>query len=151
MDFDPSQIAYERLLESFWQAHDPTSRSWSRQYRTALFFHSEEQKGLAMESRDREAARTHSKIQTEILPASEFYPAEEYHQKYFLQADALLAKDFRAIYPTMAEFVNSTATARVNGYVGGYGTLEALKEELDRLGLSDAGRKKLLDMVSSRR
>ena len=81
MDFDPSQIAYERLLESFWQAHDPTSRSWSRQYRTALFFHNEEQKNLAMESRDREAARTHSKIQTEILPASEFYPAEDYHQK----------------------------------------------------------------------
>ena len=151
MDFDPSQISYERLVESFWKAHDPTSRSWSRQYRTALFFHTEEQKRLAMESRDREAVRIKAKIHTEILPASEFTLAEDYHQKYFLQADALFAKDFRALYPSIGDFVNSTAAARVNGYIGGYGTGAALKEELDQLGLSEAGRKKLLDAVSSRR
>jgi peptide-methionine (S)-S-oxide reductase len=151
MDFDPSQMSYERLLESFWKAHDPASRSWSRQYRTTLFFHNEEQKRLAMESRDREAVRINAKIQTEILPASEFTLAEDYHQKYFLQAETLFVKDFRAIYPSIGDFVNSTATARVNGYVGGYGTLAALKEELDQLGLSDAGREKLLDAVSSRR
>ena len=151
MDFDPSQISYERLLDSFWKAHDPTRRSWSRQYRTALFFHNEKQKRLAMESRDREAARINAKIQTEILPTSEFTLAEDYHQKYFLQAETLFVKDFRTIYPSIGDFLNSTATARVNGYVGGYGTLAALKGELDQLGLSDAGRKMLLNAVSSRR
>ena len=151
MDFDPSQISYERLLDSFWKAHDPTRRSWSRQYRTALFFHNEEQKRLAMESRDREAARINAKIQTEILPTSEFTLAEDYHQKYILQAETLFVKDFRTIYPSIGDFLNSTATARVNGYVGGYGTLAALKGELDQLGLSDAGRKMLLNAVSSRR
>ncbi len=104
-----------------------------------------------MESRDREAARINAKIQTEILPTSEFTLAEDYHQKYFLQAETLFVKDFRAIYPSIGDFLNSTATARVNGYVGGYGTLAALKGELDQLGLSDAGRKMLLNAVSSRR
>ena len=104
-----------------------------------------------MESRDCEAARINAKIQTEILPTSEFTLAEDYHQKYFLQAETLFVKDFRTIYPSIGDFLNSTATARVNGYVGGYGTLAALKGELDQLGLSDAGRKMLLNAVSSRR
>jgi peptide-methionine (S)-S-oxide reductase len=151
IDFDPGQLSYEALLDIFWRAHDPTSKSWSRQYRAALFFHGEEQKKAALESRDREAARLKAKIKTEILPAWEFYPAEDYHQKYYLQQDRLLMKEFHALYPSAGDLVNSTAAARVNGYLGGYGSGSALKEELDQLGLSEAGRKKLLDAVSSRR
>ena len=138
-------------MDIFWKAHDPTSKSWSRQYRAALFFHGEDQKKLALESRGREAARIKGKIQTEILPAADFYPAEDYHQKYYLQQDRLLMKEFQAMVPSPRDFVNSTAAARANGVVGGYGTGAALKEELDQLGLSEAGRKKLLDAVSSRR
>ncbi len=149
IDFDPTQISYQHLLEVFWKAHDPTSRSWSRQYRAALFFHDEEQKRLALESRDREAARINEKIRTEILPASEFYLAEDYHQKYYLRQDFVLGTEFRKMFPSERDLVNSTAAARVNGYMGGYGTNAALKEELDRLGLSEAGRKKLLERVSS--
>lgn len=144
IDFDPARVSYEQLLDVFWKAHDPTSRSWSRQYRAALFFHNEEQKRSAQESRDREAARMRGKIQTEILPAAEFYPAEDYHQKYYLRQDFVLSTDFRQMFPSEMDFANSTAAARVNGYIGGYGTMIALKEELDQLGLSQEGRKKLL-------
>ena len=149
IDFDPTQVSYERLLDGFWKAHDPTSRSWSRQYRTALFFHNEEQKRIAYQSRDREAARIKGKIQTEVLPATEFYAAEDYHQKYYLRQDFVLGTEFRMIFPFGRDFVNSTAAARVNGYMGGYGTNAALKEDVDRLGLSEAGRKRLLDNVPS--
>jgi methionine-S-sulfoxide reductase len=149
IDFDPTRISYLHLLEVFWKAHDPTSRSWSRQYRAALFFHNEEQKRSALESRDREAARIKGKIRTELLPASEFYPAEDYHQKYYLRQDFVLGNEFRMMFPSEKDLVNSTVAARVNGYVGGCGTSAALKEDLDRLGLSEAGRKRLLERVPS--
>jgi hypothetical protein len=55
------------------------------------------------------------------------------------------------MFPSEKEFVNSTAAARVNGYTGGYGTMTALKEELDQLGLSEEGRKKLLASASASR
>ena len=151
IDFDPARVSYEQLLDVFWKAHDPTSRSWSRQYRAALFFHNEGQKRSAEESRDREAARIKEKIRTEILPADEFYPAEDYHQKYYLRLNSFLSAEFRQMFPSEKEFVNSTAAARANGYIGGYGTMTALKEELDRLGLSEEGRKKLLARVANSR
>jgi peptide-methionine (S)-S-oxide reductase len=149
IDFDPTQISYQRLLDFFWRAHNPTSRSWSRQYRAAIFFHNEEQQRLALESRDREAPRINGKILTEILPAAEFYLAEDYHQKYYLRQDFFLDNEFRKMFPSGRDFVNSTAAARVNGYISGYGTRAALKEEMDQLGLSEAGRKRLLDRVPS--
>jgi methionine-S-sulfoxide reductase len=150
IEIDPTQISYQNLLEAFWKAHDPTSRSWSRQYRAALFFHNEEQKRLALESRDREAARINGKIRTEILPASEFYMAEDYHQKYYLRQDFVLSNEFRMMFFSERDFVNSTAAARVNGYISGNGTYAALKEELDQLGLSETGRKKLLERVGKK-
>jgi methionine-S-sulfoxide reductase len=151
IDFDPARVSYEQLLDFFWKAHNPTSRSWSRQYRAALFFHNEEQKRSAEESRDREAARIKGKIQTEILPAAEFHPAEDYHQKYYLRLNSVLSAEFRQMFPLEKDFVNSTAAARVNGYIGGYGTITALKEELDQLGLSEEGRKRLLASVANSR
>ncbi len=148
MDFDPSQISYERLLEVFWAAHDPTARSWSRQYRAAVFFHNEAQGVLAIETRDREAARRKSKIFTEILPFTGFSLAEGYHQKYYLRQKPDLMREFTAMYPKDGDFINSTAAARVNGYVAGYGTYTTLLAEIDSFGLSPGGSKKLLDLVS---
>jgi len=60
-----------------------------------------------------------------------------------------LGNEFRMMFPSEKDFLNSTAAARVNGYIGGYGTHTALKEELDQLGLSEAGRKRLLERVPS--
>jgi peptide-methionine (S)-S-oxide reductase len=87
VSFDPEQIAYDELLERFWAAHDPTTRNRQgvdigSQYRSAIFFHSDEQRQAAEASRD--AAQTHlgKPIVTEIVPAATFWPAEDYHQRY---------------------------------------------------------------------
>ena len=151
VDYDPSEISYEKLLEIFWSSHHPTQRPWSTQYKAAVFYHNEEQKKLAMETRDREAARRNSEITTEILPAADFYRAEAYHQKHRLRQDRELMKEFNAIYPSDDDFVNSTAAARVNGYLDGYGTPETLRKELDSLGLSPEADKKLVDIVGNRK
>lgn len=148
IDYDPMVISYEKLLDVFWDSHNPASPVWSRQYMSIIFFHNEEQRRLAIESRDREQARIKGKIYTEMVPFTEFYLAEEYHQKYRLRGEEELMREFQAIYPNDADFVNSTAAARINGYLDGYGTLEGLQKELPGLGLSPAAGKKLLGMVS---
>jgi peptide-methionine (S)-S-oxide reductase len=114
---------------------------------SAIFFHNAEQKRLALETRDREAVKVKGTIVTEIVPFAAFYLAEAYHQKYYLQQVPELMREFSTIYPVAQDFTNSTAAARVNGYVGGYGSPEVLKTEIDSLGLSPAGNKKLLERV----
>jgi len=109
-----------------------------------VFYHNEEQKKLAIESKEREEFRLGHSIVTEIIPFSEFYLAEDYHQKYYLHQETDLVRELSAIYPDISDFIDSTAVARLNGYVGGYGTPETLEKELNSLGLSEAGKKSLL-------
>jgi peptide-methionine (S)-S-oxide reductase len=87
--FDPSQVSYEQLLDAFWQMHDPTQVNrqgpdFGSQYRTAIFFHSPEQKAVAEKSKAalQASGKFRKPIATEITPASPFYRAEDYHQRY---------------------------------------------------------------------
>lgn len=90
ISFDPTQVSYEDLLDLFWRMHDPTTLNrqgadTGTQYRSAVFYHSEEQKRAAEASKAAEDATGRHKalIVTEITPATTFYPAEDYHQDYF--------------------------------------------------------------------
>ena len=145
--YDPSRISYEKLLDVFWASHDPAERPWRRQYMSGIFYHNDEQKGLAERTRDREVRRIGRPVHTEILPASVFTPAEDYHQKYQLRRHPELVKELRAAYPDPRDLVSSTAAARVNGYLGGQGTYAGLQAEIDGFGLSPEGRKTLLEIV----
>jgi len=87
--YEPSIVSYEELLNIFWNIHDPTSlnrQGWDigTQYRSVIFYHNEEQKKIALLAKQRfEKAGTYKKpIVTEIKPISEFFMAEEYHQRY---------------------------------------------------------------------
>ena len=88
--FDTEIVSYEELLEVFWNLHDPTTLNKQgpdigTQYRSAIFYHDENQKETALKSKKRqeESKQYINSIKTEIVPADIFYPAEEYHQKYF--------------------------------------------------------------------
>ncbi|MBZ5540341.1 MAG: peptide-methionine (S)-S-oxide reductase MsrA [Acidobacteriia bacterium] len=87
--FDPAQIRYERLLDVFWEIHDPTQRNrqgpdFGTQYRSAIFFHSPEQEAAAKKSKAalEASGKLARPIATEITLAGPFYRAEEYHQRY---------------------------------------------------------------------
>jgi peptide-methionine (S)-S-oxide reductase len=149
IDYDPQKVSYEILLDVFWDSHHPISKLWSRQYMSIIFYHNEKQKRLAMESRKSEEERLGLKIYTEVIPATDFYLAEDYHQKYYLQGISDLKKNFRVIYPDIRHFVDSTAAARINGYIAGYGSVETLEENLSDFGLSPEGNDKLLNIVAS--
>ena len=150
IDYDPSQITYIDLLDIFWRNHNPSSRAWSKQYMAAVFYHNDEQKKLAEESREREASKRKEEIQTKILPFTAFYRAEDYHQKYRLRRERNLLQEFERIYPADGDLVDSTAAARVNGYLGGYSTSADLQTDLGRLGLSAEGSRYLLRIVEYR-
>ena len=90
LEYDPTVITYKELLDVFWKIHDPTTKDRQgpdigSQYRSAIFYHSDEQKDIATASREEidTSGRFRGTITTEIKKATEFYPAEEYHQKYF--------------------------------------------------------------------
>lgn len=87
--FDPSKLSYEQLLDAFWKMHDPTQVNrqgpdFGSQYRSAIFFHSPEQKAAAEKSKAalQASGKFRKPIATEITPAGPFYRAEEYHQRY---------------------------------------------------------------------
>jgi peptide-methionine (S)-S-oxide reductase len=136
-------------LDIFWQSHKPTRRPWSRQYMSVIFYHNPEQKNLAITTRDHESARVGKKIYTEVVPAERFYLAEDYHQKYHLQQKKYFMREFDVMYPDFNDVVNSTAAARVNGYLGGYGSLQKLQDELDKMGLSQESGQRLVGFVKS--
>lgn len=88
--FNPEKISFEDLLEVFWQTHDPTTLNRQgadvgSQYRSAIFYHSEEQKNVAeaLKSKLNESGAWNNPIITEITKSSKFYKAENYHQDYF--------------------------------------------------------------------
>ena len=114
-----------------------------------VFYHGERQQALALKTRDQVAARMQGPVSTEILPAGPFTLAEGYHQKYYLRQRPDLLAEFEAIYPTPEALAGSTAAARVNGYLAGYGAPADLQTELDGLGLSPNSQQKLAELLGA--
>ncbi len=88
--FDPSVIAYDKLLEIFWHVHDPTTlnrqgNDVGTQYRSGIYYHNDEQKQVALASKEAidKSGSYRNSVVTEILPFTNFYPAEDYHQEYY--------------------------------------------------------------------
>ena len=89
VEYNSAEVSYEELLEVFWKIHNPTTPNRQgpdigTQYRSAIFYHNEAQKKAALKSKEKleKSGKYKSPIVTEIVPAKEFYKAEEYHQKY---------------------------------------------------------------------
>ncbi|HVB73361.1 MAG TPA: peptide-methionine (S)-S-oxide reductase MsrA [Ktedonobacteraceae bacterium] len=89
VEYDPSRISYEQLLNVFWENHDPTTLNrqgpdFGTQYRSVVFFHTPEQQAAALASKEQlQASRKYRRpIVTQVVPATQFYRAEDYHQQY---------------------------------------------------------------------
>lgn len=150
IDYDPMKITYGDLLDVFWRSHSPTSRSWSRQYASLVFYHNEEQKRIAEESKAKTASRLGGPVVTKIVPYTGFTFAEDYHQKYALGRYPEFTGELKRAYPLERGFIDSTAVTHVNGYLGGEGTYEDLMTEIDKLGLSPARQEELQSILGRR-
>lgn len=137
IDFDPSRISYEELLTIARASGNFGGRSWSRQYRSAVFYHNDAQREAAVRLG-----------LTEVEPFRSFTRAEDYHQKYYLQQSAL-AREFYAMFPSEKAWTDATATARANAIVGGHMSREQIEAVLPVLGVSEATGQKLLKLAGT--
>jgi peptide-methionine (S)-S-oxide reductase len=125
--FDPQQVSYRRLLEAFWEYHRPLAPAYARQYRSAVFYRTPEQKRLAEQVKIWLEQERSVPLYTAIEPAGVFYPAEDYHQKYTLQHHTVLMDALQDLYPDRAALFRSTVAARLNAALAGDASLAPIR------------------------
>lgn len=143
IDYDPEVISYEELVRKFWNEHNPFRQPFSGQYRSVLFYHDQEQYEIAQQIKSELVQQQGRAVQTEFKEFTEFTLAENYHQKYYLQQRSHY-KNHYLNNMSWEEFINSTAAARVNGYIAGEGSSDQLQEEIGNLGLNSKLQEDLL-------
>lgn len=149
--FDPNLLSLESLLHLFWQTHDATKNRFykERQYISLIIFQNTQQKEMAETIKRIEEERQEKEIQTEFQVATPFYPAEDYHQKYFLRRFKEATKNVQSLFPNEETFIRSTIAARLNGFIRENSHLPEIKKEINNWGLSEENLKELQKMLHS--
>lgn len=148
IEFDPTVISYAELVDLMFTLHDPASRPSYQQYASVVLAHDDEQLRIARERAQVAAAKLGKPLTTRIEPLKRFWPAEDYHQKYYLRNNNTLMRQFRGMLGNdEVALRDSSAAMRVNGYVSGSGTRARLEGEIGSFGLSEAARADLVSLV----
>ncbi len=148
VDFDPGRVSYEELLDVFFGMHNPARPAFSVQYASLVLAHDEAQRQAALEAVARYSALSGGPLATAVRVLDRFYVAEDYHQKYYLRQDRVLLREMESILGKDPSVLReSTAAARLNGYVAGAGSGLRLAEEIDQLGIGREAREHLAGIV----
>ena len=142
IDFLPDQITYEELLEIVWSLHDPKRSPVNRQYASAIFYRSDQQRLIIKKTLETVHSQTLEDVDTMVIPLDRFYRAEDYHQKYQLRQSSRLNSFFQKHY-SAEKLVNSTVAARINGFLSGFGSRQLMDDEWKSYGLPDDWRNSL--------
>jgi len=118
--FDADLITYEALVRVFWQSHRPYNKSWSRQYRSAIFYATEQEKRTVERIKQDEEQKRGATLYTDIEGAGPFWKAEDYHQKYILQQKGSLVRSLRRQFG--ADWDETYAATKLNAQAAGYAT-----------------------------
>lgn len=136
VDFDPAEIGFEEIANLFWRMHNPCGSAFSTQYRSAIWYHDPEQQEALERTLVEVDNQSTGRVTTAVELLGTFYLAENYHQKYRLQSERKLMSVFNAIYPNFDEFNQSTAAARLNGFLSGAGSKEQFEAESESYGFA---------------
>mmetsp|Transcript_2160 Transcript_2160/g.2410 ORF Transcript_2160/g.2410 Transcript_2160/m.2410 type:complete len:154 (+) Transcript_2160:173-634(+) len=130
IEYDADVTSYSEMLEVFWKCHSPFYPS-GKQYRSAIYYHNEEQKKLATATFEAKEKEVSQKIYTAIEKAEKWTDAEGYHQKYYLRGKK---KVFKAAGLSEVEVITSPLACKLNGfvsnYIARYGSVEGLKKDI---------------------
>jgi peptide-methionine (S)-S-oxide reductase len=137
IDYDPRQLTYDDLLAVFFDSHMPSHPAFSVQYRSAIFYRTPAERQAAESAIERVRSSV-GNVFTAVEQFTAFHSAEDYHQKYGVRRYPDLTREFMGVYSSDSGFRDSTAVARVNGWLSGCGSAEQIERELPRTGLSDA-------------
>ena len=135
IDFDPARISYSQLVAEA-MAQGSFGPAYSRQYRSVIFYHDQQQKRIAQEAGC-----------PSLEPLGVFTRAEDYHQKYYLQQSSVV-KDFYAMFPGDIAFTDATATMRANAIVAGAMDRTRVEQLLPQLGVGEATARSLLRLAA---
>lgn len=143
IDYDPRVLRYEDLLDVFFASHDPAWPAYSVQYRSAVFYRTDEERIAAEAAVERRRADV-GPVFTSVEPFARFWRAEAYHQKYRLRQHHRIHEEFAVMLDDDDRFVDSTAVARVNGWLDGCGAPEQIERELPLTGLDTEARSEVM-------
>lgn len=146
IEFDPSEITYEALLEVFWSSHNAYI-DYKRQYMSIILYHNADQRDVAEEFIALKESERDMKSATEISQIVEFYRAEDYHLKFYLQRDRGLLNDLLGFYGDIFELDSSTAAARLNSLLAGKGDRDLMRAEYISYGLQEGNLQKVSIML----
>lgn len=149
VDFNPEMISFENILHIFWNHHTSTNRVayGERQYMSILFYHSDQQKESILKVKKKLEEDRNEEIETKIVPYTCFTLAEDRHQKYYLKRFPKAFERLQAHYPSPKAFTDSTLTARLNGFVKEFGTLNGIQNEVKGWEISEDSRQIVLDLL----
>ncbi|RJE84392.1 peptide-methionine (S)-S-oxide reductase [Paenibacillus sp. 1011MAR3C5] len=151
LEFDSGKVAFEELVAIFWERHQPININGykGRQYQSLLVYENERQRAAierVLHNRERSGL---GRPETDIVPCSAFYVAEERHQKYYLKRYPQAIEALSARYPSPSQLQDSTIAARLNGLAKGYTSMERIKNEIEAWQISDGERSDILSLISS--
>ncbi|GGG66928.1 peptide-methionine (S)-S-oxide reductase MsrA [Paenibacillus radicis (ex Gao et al. 2016)] len=149
LQYDSNQLAFQQLVELFWQSHNPININGYKgtQYMSLLFYNCEEQEEVIRHVIQNRINLGYEQPETRITRYTEFYPAEERHQKYYLQRYPDAIEKLSALYPDKQELFRSTLAARLNGLAKGYTSMERIRSELEDWNIGPDERKELLELL----
>jgi len=136
-------------LTEFFIGHDAAARSFSTQYRSAIFYRTDAEWAAAERALEK-VESTRGRVHTAIEPLRRFWLAEDYHQKFRLRAHAELYADLLKHFPDRAALVDSTSAARINGWLDGCPCADEMERELPLTGLSEASQAEVRVYASRR-
>lgn len=146
--FDPKIISYEEVLRHFWGNHYPNRDEYKgRQYISLLHYHNESQAKTIEAIKKEMEAKLDEAIETEIAAYSQFTEAELRHQKYYLKRYPKVLERLTALFPNEHLLTLSTFAARLNGFVKGFGTREALRKEIEEWPIAAEYRNVLIEAL----
>lgn len=137
IDYDPSIISYDHLLTEFFASHNAAARSFSTQYRSAVFYRSNAEWSSAESALQLAQSGHGTRLHTSIEPMLRFWMAEEYHQKFRLRGRKEIFAELLLHFTDDRALVDSTSAARLNGWLEGRFDPEQLERELPLTGLSE--------------